>query len=69
VRLVRTVLEITVVATGFVLGGTVGVGTLLYALLIGPLAQVFLRVFAVPVAPEGSTVVAAGQPRSAILRR
>ncbi|MFF8879300.1 membrane protein YczE [Streptomyces flaveolus] len=69
VRLVRTVLEITVVATGFVLGGTVGVGTLLYALSIGPLAQVFLRVFAVPVAPEASTVVAAGQPRSAILRR
>ncbi|MGV9287199.1 membrane protein YczE [Streptomyces sp. NPDC003719] len=69
VRLVRTVLEITVVATGFVLGGTVGVGTLLYALAIGPLAQVFLRAFAVPVAPQGSTVVAEGRPRRAILRR
>ncbi|MFJ8544870.1 YitT family protein [Streptomyces sp. NPDC093586] len=69
VRLVRTVLEITVVATGFVLGGTVGVGTLLYALSIGPLAQVFLRVFAVPVASESTTVVAAGRPRRAILRR
>ncbi|MFD5449187.1 YitT family protein [Streptomyces sp. NPDC127100] len=69
VRLVRTVLEITVVATGFILGGTVGVGTLLYALAIGPLAQVFLRAFAVPVAPQGSTVVAEGRPRRAILRR
>jgi uncharacterized membrane protein YczE len=69
VRLVRTVLEITVVATGFLLGGTVGIGTLLYAVTIGPLAQVFLRVFAVPSASGGSTVVAVGQPRTVILRR
>ncbi|MFF9048524.1 YitT family protein [Streptomyces parvulus] len=69
VRLVRTAVEVTVVATGFALGGTVGVGTLLYALSIGPLAQVFLRVFAVRPAPSGSTVVAAGEPRRAILRR
>ncbi|KYK12670.1 YitT family protein [Streptomyces rochei] len=69
VRLVRTAVEITVVVTGFALGGTVGVGTLLYAVSIGPLAQVFLRVFAVPAASDGSTVVAAGQPRRAILRR
>ncbi|KOV24449.1 membrane protein [Streptomyces sp. XY152] len=69
VRLVRTAIEITVVVTGFVLGGTVGVGTLLYAVAIGPLAQLFLRVFAVPPASGGSTVVAAGPPRRAILRR
>ncbi|KOT26501.1 membrane protein [Streptomyces caelestis] len=69
VRLVRTAIEITVVVTGFVLGGTVGVGTLLYAVTIGPLAQLFLRVFAVPPASGGSTVVAAGPPRRAILRR
>ncbi|MFI2379937.1 YitT family protein [Streptomyces sp. NPDC018964] len=68
VRLVRTAIEITVVVTGFVLGGTVGVGTLLYAVTIGPLAQLFLRVFAVPPASGGSTVVAAGPPRRAILR-
>ncbi|MFI9820089.1 YitT family protein [Streptomyces sp. NPDC052013] len=68
IRLVRTAIEITVVASGFVLGGTVGVGTLLYALAIGPLAQLFLRVFAVPSASDVSTVVAAGQPRRAILR-
>ncbi|MEV5397831.1 YczE/YyaS/YitT family protein [Streptomyces cellulosae] len=68
VRLVRTAIEITVVVTGFLLGGTVGVGTLLYAVAIGPFAQLFLRVFAVPVAGEGSTVVAGRTPRRAILR-
>ncbi|MGW0704820.1 membrane protein YczE [Streptomyces sp. NPDC002643] len=69
VRLVRTAIELTVVATGFALGGTVGVGTLLYALSIGPLAQLFLRLFAVPSASGGSTVVATGQPKGAILHR
>lgn len=68
IRLVRTGIELTVVATGFVLGGTVGIGTLLYALAIGPLAQVFLRVFAVPPAPSVSTAVALAQPRGTILR-
>lgn len=68
VRLVRTAIEVTVVVTGFVLGGTVGIGTLLYAVTIGPLAQLFLRVFAVPSASDGSQVVATGQPRRAILR-
>ncbi|MFF5480791.1 YitT family protein [Streptomyces sp. NPDC012935] len=68
IRLMRTAVEIVVVVTGFALGGTVGAGTLLYAVSIGPLAQLFLRVFAVPPASDGSTVVATGQPRRAILR-
>lgn len=38
----RTVIEISVVAIGFVLGGTAGVGTVAYAFAIGPLAQFFL---------------------------
>lgn len=42
VRLVRTSLELTVLATGFALGGTVGVGTVVYAACIGPLVQLFL---------------------------
>ena len=67
-RLMRTAIEVAVVATGFALGGTIGVGTLLYAVSIGPLAQLFLRMFAVPSASGGSTVVAEGQPRRAILR-
>ncbi|MER8009191.1 hypothetical protein [Streptomyces sp. NPDC094149] len=69
IRLMRTAIEVAVVATGSVLGGTVGIGTLLYALSIGPLAQLFLRVFDVPSASGGSTVVAGGQPQGAILRR
>ncbi|MBW8737543.1 MAG: hypothetical protein JF621_10565 [Streptomyces turgidiscabies] len=68
IRLVRTAIELAVVVTGFALGGTVGIGTVLYAVAIGPLAQLFLRVFAVPAASGGSTVVAAGQPEEAILR-
>lgn len=52
VRLIRTLIEVTVLATGFALGGTVGVGTVLYALSIGPLCQVFLRVFEVSGAPR-----------------
>jgi uncharacterized membrane protein YczE len=43
--LIRTGIEVTVLAAGFLLGGGVGVGTVLYALTIGPLAQFFLRVF------------------------
>lgn len=68
IRLMRTGIEVAVVITGFALGGTIGVGTVLYAVSIGPLAQLFLRVFAVSPASDGSTVVAGGQPRGAILR-
>jgi uncharacterized membrane protein YczE len=67
IRLIRTGIEVAVVATGFALGGTVGIGTLLYALAIGPLAQLFLRVFAAPSASGGSTVVATGSPERVIL--
>ncbi|MFC9261458.1 hypothetical protein ACFT25_16775 [Streptomyces hydrogenans] len=54
IRLTRTLIEIAVVTTGFLLGGSVGVGTVLYALSIGPLAQFFLRFFAVPEATAGA---------------
>jgi uncharacterized membrane protein YczE len=43
VRLWRTAIEVIVVVVGFALGGTVGLGTVLYALTIGPLVQFFLR--------------------------
>lgn len=51
VRLVRTSIEVAVLATGWLLGGTVGVGTVLYALAIGPLTQAFLPFFAVRTRP------------------
>ncbi|WP_231514576.1 YitT family protein [Mycobacterium sp. URHB0044] len=43
VRLVRTSIEATVLAVGWLLGGTVGVGTVVYAFGIGPLVQLVLR--------------------------
>jgi uncharacterized membrane protein YczE len=43
VRLVRTAIEATVLAAGWLLGGTVGVGTVVYALAIGPLVQLLVR--------------------------
>jgi uncharacterized membrane protein YczE len=60
-RLVRTVIEIGVLAVGAVLGGTVGVGTVAYALTIGPLAQLFRPLFDVaePTPPAAGRVEAA----------
>jgi uncharacterized membrane protein YczE len=42
IRLVRTTLEVTVVVIGWLLGGVVGIGTVLYAVAIGPLVQILL---------------------------
>lgn len=42
VRRVRTAIEVAVVVLGVLLGGTVGPGTIAYALAIGPLVQLFL---------------------------
>ena len=41
-RIARTGIEITVLVVGWFLGGQVGVGTVAFAVLIGPLVQVFL---------------------------
>jgi uncharacterized membrane protein YczE len=38
-RVVRTTIEATVLVTGFLLGGTIGIGTVFYALAIGPITQ------------------------------
>jgi len=48
IRVVRTAIEIAVLAVGFALGGTVGVGTVLYAVAIGPIAHVTIPAFAHP---------------------
>lgn len=45
IRYVRTGIEITVLVVGWLLGGTVGIGTLVYAFSIGPLIQLFLPYF------------------------
>lgn len=69
VRLARTVVEVTVVAAGFALGGSLGIGTVVYALAIGPLAQFFLRLFDAPRPPGATGAVAGPSPETAILRR
>jgi uncharacterized membrane protein YczE len=60
-RSIRVCIELTVLAIGFALGGVVGVGTVLYALAIGPLVQFFLPFVAVrlPSSPSGGAVRAA----------
>jgi len=45
VRWVRTLVEATVLALGWILGGAIGIGTVVYAIANGPLLQVFLPMF------------------------
>ena len=51
VRLVRTAIELSALALGWLLGGTVGVGTVVFALAIGPLVQLFLHRFTLTPTP------------------
>ncbi len=48
VRWVRTAIEVSVVAAGWLLGGNLGAGTVLYALAVGPLVHPLLPLFTVP---------------------
>jgi len=65
-RLIRTTIEILVLGIGFLLGGTVGIGTVAYALAIGPLAQLFLPIFTVPAPAALPTAAPALLPASAL---
>jgi uncharacterized membrane protein YczE len=51
IRVVRTVIELTVLAIGWVMGGVVGVGTVVYAVAIGPLLHILLPKVQVTVDP------------------
>jgi len=53
-RVVRTGLEVTVVAIGLLLGGVAGIGTVLYALSIGPVTQALLPALTVRLAPPAA---------------
>ncbi len=50
--IVRTVIEVIVLTIGWLLGGNVGVGTLAFALLIGPMVHVTIPLLLVPAAIE-----------------
>jgi uncharacterized membrane protein YczE len=67
IRLGRTLIEIAVVVAGMLLGGTFGVGTVLFALTIGPLAQIFIPLFAVRSKPAIVTAIATEEPAPALL--
>lgn len=56
--IVRTGIEIVVVAVGWSLGGNVGIGTLAFALLVGPLCQYFMRIFAIRVPAPAKSAAA-----------
>ncbi|WP_182886211.1 YczE/YyaS/YitT family protein [Microbispora sp. H10885] len=56
IRLARTIVELTVLAAGWLLGGTAGIGTIVFALTIGPLTQVFMKLWA----PAGVTTRSSG---------
>ncbi|KGN39189.1 YczE/YyaS/YitT family protein [Knoellia subterranea] len=59
IRLVRTALEVSVLVVGWLLGGVVGVGTVLYALLIGPSVQAFLPLVTVRLTPPEAAPIGA----------
>jgi uncharacterized membrane protein YczE len=71
IRVVRTSIELGVVATGWLLGGTLGIGTLLYALSIGPLVHVFLPRLTVrrPAEPPSPTPPARRRGRRSVAGR
>jgi uncharacterized membrane protein YczE len=52
IRVVRTLIELAVLVTGFLLGGTVGIGTVLFAVSIGPIAHITIPAFSHGRAPQ-----------------
>lgn len=52
IRLVRTIIEVGVLVAGVLLGGVFGIGTIVFALGVGPVTQYFLRRLVVPLHPS-----------------
>jgi len=59
---VRTGIELTVLALGWICGGTVGVGTILYAVAIGPIVHATLPFFTIAAKSEDGDPEAAPDP-------
>ncbi|GIV98256.1 MAG: membrane protein [Herpetosiphonaceae bacterium] len=60
IRRVRTVVELLVLLAGWLLGGTIGIGTLLFALLIGPAVQWGMRICGA--LPDSGPALKHGEP-------
>ena len=56
VRVVRTGIELTALAVGAALGGSVGIGTVLFALAVGPNVHWFLDRMTLPEARRRTSV-------------
>jgi len=66
IGLARTIVEVTVLGAGWLLGGQVGIGTLAFALLVGPMVGVALPILTVPAAhpaarPRGEVATEPGE--------
>lgn len=55
--LVRTIIELTVLAIGWALGGSVGIGTIAFALLIGPMCNLTIPLLRVPLKEKDKELV------------
>jgi uncharacterized membrane protein YczE len=66
VRASRTGIEVVVLGAGWLLGGSVGVGTVVYALAIGPLVQLLLPRFTVPEVRPPAAIEPHGQSAPAV---
>lgn len=62
IRLVRTAIELSALGLGWLLGGTIGVGTVLFALAIGPLVQLFMGAFDLSAPPRSASELAVERP-------
>jgi len=69
VRVVRTGIEGSVLLLGWILGGAVGVGTVLYAFGIGPLLHILMPIFALDRPAPAAVPVAGVRPRRRLGRR
>jgi uncharacterized membrane protein YczE len=67
VRVIRTSIEVAVLAAGWLLGGTVGIGTVIYAIAIGPIVHRMLPIFSIPDDQDAAAETIARSPaRSAL---
>jgi uncharacterized membrane protein YczE len=62
VRVIRTGIELTVLAAGWLLGGTVGIGTLVYAVAIGPIIHRMLPIFSIEERKPAAVEPACAEP-------
>jgi uncharacterized membrane protein YczE len=62
IRLARTGVEVLVLVAGVLLGGSIGIGTAVFAFGIGPLVQVFLPRLSMRAAPVTATPIEAALP-------